>query len=138
MLLGFFHKRTGCVDDIESLPDRFIHLLGGHAMGADEKGKKDSSMAAEQKKEMSCGCCKNMMAKKDGMKADNKDAMKDGDKDGAKSEAKSEAPKPEGMKAGGGMGCCASMGKDAAGGGMSCGQKNDAAKSETLPAEKMK
>ena len=95
---------------------------------ADDKGKADSSAAAEHKHgeqaAMSCACCKDM-AKKDGMKADNKDA--------AKSEAKS-----EGMTAGGGMGCCAKMGKDGAG-GMSCGsKKDDAAKTETLPAEKMK
>jgi len=99
-----------------------------------DKGKEASSAAAEHKdgehKAMSCGCCKDM-AKKDGMKAETKDAPKAGDKDAAKSEG--------GMMAGG-MDCCAKMGKDkdAAGGGMSCGKKDDAAKTETLPAEKMK
>ena len=78
---------------------------------ADDKGKADSSAAAEHKHgepaAMSCACCKDM-AKKDGMKAD-------------------------------GMDCCAKMGKDkdAAGGGMSCGKKDDAAKAAT-PEQKMK
>ena len=102
-------------------------------MGADEKGKKDSPAAAEPKKEMSCGCCKDM-AKKDSMKCGAQDAPKADEKGAAKSEAKSEG----GAMAGGGMSCCAKMGKDAAG-GMSCGgKKDDTAKSETLPGEKMK
>jgi hypothetical protein len=108
---------------------------------ADDKGKKDASATAEHKHgeqaAMSCGCCKDM-AKKDGMKADAKDASKAGDKDAGKSEAKSEAKSEGGMMAGG-MDCCAKMGKDkeAAGGGMSCGKKDDAAKAET-PEQKMK
>ena len=68
---------------------------GGHAMGSDEKGKKDSATAGHQA--MSCCCCKNMS--KDAAKTG---AAKAGDKDAAKSEAKSEG----GMMAGG-MACCA-------------------------------
>ena len=111
---------------------------GAQTTTSDDKSKKDSSATAEHKdgehKEMSCGCCKNM-GKKDAMKADNKDASKSADKDAAKSEAKSEG----GMMAGG-MGCCASMGKDKAGGGMSCGggKKAEDSKSGTLPDQKMK
>ena len=108
---------------------------GGQATASGDKSKKDSPTAAE-KKEMSCGCCKDMGKKdaehKDAMKADHKDASKAGDKDAAKSEAKSE----------GGMGCCAKMGKDkdASGGGMKCGggKKDDGSKSGTLPEQKMK
>lgn len=109
----------------------------GTTAAADDKGKKDSSAAAEHKHgeqaAMSCGCCKEM-AKKDGMKAETKDASKAGDKDAAKSEAK-----PEGGMMAGGMDCCAKMDKDkgAAGGGMSCGKKDDAAKAETTE-QKMK
>ena len=75
--------------------------------------KKDSTAVAEHK-EMSCCCCKNMS---------HKDANH---KDAAKSEAKAE----------GGMGCCAKMGKDAAG-GMKCGGGSDS-KSEAMPEQKMK
>jgi len=91
---------------------------GGQAMGSDEKGKKDSSAAAEHKhgEGMSCCCCKDM-------------AKKAADKDAAKSEAKSEG----GMMAGG-MGCCAKMGKDA--GGMKCGGGSDA--KPATPEQKMK
>jgi len=106
---------------------------------ANDKGKTDSSAAAEHKdaehKGMSCGCCKDMGKKdaaKDAMKAGNKDASKAGDKAAAKSEG--------GMMAGG-MACCAKMGKDkdAVGGGMSCGgKKDDDSKSGTLPEQKMK
>ena len=110
---------------------------GAPAMGSDEKGKKDSPAAAEEKG-MSCGCCKNMV-KKDG---DHKDAAAPAsDKEAAKSEAKSEDAKSEGPKSegtmAGGMGCCASMGKDKAGAGMKCGGGSEI-KSETLPDQKMK
>ena len=94
---------------------------GGHAMGSDEKGKKDSATAGHQA--MSCCCCKNM-----GKDAAKTGAAKAGDKDAAKSEAKSE----DGMMAGG-MACCAKMGKD--GGGMKCGGSDS--KAET-PEQKMK
>ena len=117
---------------------------GGQAAAAGDKDKKDSAATTAHKdgehKGMSCGCCKNM-----GMKdADKKDAAAPAsDKDAAKSEAKSEGaksegPKSEGMMAGG-MGCCASMGKDKdkAAAGMKCGGSSDS-KSETLPEQKMK
>lgn len=110
---------------------------GGQATAAGDKGK-DSSAAAE-KKEMSCGCCKDMGKKdadsKEAAKSGNKDASLAGDKDAAKSEAKAEG----GIMASG-MACCAKMGKDkdkdASGGGMSCGKKDDA-KAGT-PEQKMK
>ena len=93
----------------------------GAPASSGDTGKKDSSAAAEHKG-MSCCCCKNMSHKD----ADHKDA--------AKSEAKSEG----GMMAGG-MGCCASMGKDKdkAGAGMKCGGGSDS-KSEAMPEQKMK
>jgi hypothetical protein len=115
----------------------------GHAMGSDDKGKQGS---ADHK--MSCCCCGKDMAK-GGMRCGAKDAPKADEKGAAKSEAKSEDGRMAGgmgccakmnknKDAAGAMGCCAKMGKDGAA-GMSCGaKKDDAAKTETLPAEKMK
>jgi hypothetical protein len=134
---------------------------------ADDKSTKDAPAAAEHKHgdaaAMSCPCCKDMAKKgaenKDGMKAEAMDccakmgkdkdaagmcakmdkdkdaaggmcAKMDKDKDAAGMCAKMEKDK----NAAGGMDCCAKM---AAGGGMGCGKKDDAAKPET-PEQKMK